>query len=56
MRFLLTTFGISLLCSAGMSQAFCDDILATQVLCLTEEAEEIKICASQHPETGDPVL
>ena len=56
MRFLLTTFGISLLCSAGMSQAFCDDILATQVLCLTEEAEEIKLCASQHPETGDPVL
>ena len=56
MRSLLTKFGVSLLCSAGMAQAFCDDILATQVLCLTEEADEIKVCSSQHPETGDPVL
>lgn len=56
MRSFLTNFGVSLLCSAGMAQAFCDDILATQVLCLTEEADEIKVCSSQHPETGDPVL
>ena len=56
MRSFLTKFGVSLLCSAGMAQAFCDDILATQVLCLTEEADEIKVCSSQHPETGDPVL
>ncbi|NIZ13393.1 hypothetical protein [Phaeobacter sp. HF9A] len=56
MRSFLTVFGASLLCSAGMAQAFCDDILATQVLCLTEDADEIKVCASQHPETGDPVL
>ncbi len=56
MRSFLTKFGVSLLCSAGMAQAFCDDILATQVLCLTEDADEIKVCSSQHPETGDPVL
>ena len=42
--------------SASMASAFCDDILATQVLCLTEEAEEIKLCASSHPETGAPAL
>lgn len=56
MRSFLTKFGVSLLCSAGMAQAFCDDILATQVLCLTEDADEIKVCSSQHPEIGDPVL
>ena len=56
MRSFLTKFGVSLLCSAGMAQAFCDDILATQVLCLTEDADEIKVCTSQHPETGDPVF
>lgn len=56
MRSFLTIFGVSLLSSAGVAQAFCDDILATQVLCLTEEADEIKVCSSQHPETGDPVL
>lgn len=56
MRSFLTKFGVSLLCSAGMAQAFCDDILATQVLCLTEDADGIKVCSSQHPETGDPVL
>ncbi len=56
MRSLLTIFGVSLLSSAGVAQAFCDDILATQVLCLTEEADEIKVCSSQHPETGDPVF
>lgn len=56
MRSFLTKFGVSLLCSAGMVQAFCDDILATQVLCLTEDADEIKVCSSQHPEIGDPVL
>jgi hypothetical protein len=55
-RSFLTKFGVSLLCSAGMAQAFCDDILATQVLCLTEDADEIKVCSSQHPEIGDPVL
>lgn len=56
MRSFLTKFGVSLLCSAGMAEAFCDDILATQVLCLTEDADEIKVCSSQHPEIGDPVL
>lgn len=56
MRSFLTKFGVSLLCSAGMAQAFCDDVLATQVLCLTEDADEIKVCSSQHPEIGDPVL
>lgn len=56
MRSFLTIFGVSLLSSAGVAQAFCEDILATQVLCLTEEADEIKVCSSQHPETGDPVL
>lgn len=56
MRSFLTVFGASLLCSAGMAQAFCDDILATQVLCLTEDADEIKVCASAHPETASPVL
>ncbi|MGV6811563.1 MAG: hypothetical protein ACWA47_04910 [Brevirhabdus sp.] len=39
-----------------MAHAFCDDILATQVLCLTEEADEIKVCATSHPETGAPAL
>nr|WP_255729586.1 hypothetical protein [Epibacterium sp. Ofav1-8] len=52
----MTIFGVSLLSSAGVAQAFCDDILATQVLCLTEDADEIKVCSSQHPETGDPVF
>lgn len=56
MRSLVKTSGTILLCSASMAQAFCDDILATQVLCLTEEAEEIKLCATQHPETGAPAL
>ncbi|ATG45604.1 hypothetical protein [Phaeobacter piscinae] len=56
MRSFLTIFGVSLLSSAGVAQAFCDDILATQVLCLTEDADEIKVCTSQHPETGDPVF
>jgi len=55
-RSFLTIFGVGLLSSAGVAQAFCDDIMATQVLCLTEEADEIKVCSSQHPETGDPVL
>ncbi|MEL0438880.1 hypothetical protein [Phycobacter sp. K97] len=55
-RLLATTFGIGLLWSTIMAQAFCDDILATQVLCLTEDAEEIKVCASSHPETGAPAL
>jgi hypothetical protein len=56
MKSRLATFVLGWLCSAGIAQAFCDDILATQVLCLTEEAEEIKVCASQHPEMGTPVL
>lgn len=56
MRSLIPTCGLGLLCSASMAQAFCDDILTTQVLCLTEEAEEIKVCATEHPETGAPAL
>lgn len=46
----------ALICAGGAAHAFCDDILATQVLCLTEEAEEIKICASKHPVTEAAAL
>lgn len=49
-------FGAALL-AAGQAQAFCDEgILQTDVLCLTEEAEEIKACRTEHPETGGGVL
>lgn len=49
-------FGAVML-AAGQAQAFCDEgILQTDVLCLTEEAEEIKVCRTLHPETGGDVL
>lgn len=49
-------FGAALL-AAGQAQAFCDEgILQTDVLCLTAEAEEIKVCRTAHPETGGGVL
>ncbi|WP_417250624.1 hypothetical protein [Celeribacter sp.] len=51
--FLLTA---ALISTANAAHAFCEDILATQVLCVTEEADEIKVCASEHPETGAPAL
>ncbi|MCC1481154.1 HGGxSTG domain-containing protein [Roseibaca sp. Y0-43] len=42
---------------AAQAQAFCDEgILQTDVLCLTAEAEEIKVCRTAHPETGGGVL
>jgi len=55
-RLLTTAFGLGLMCSTGVAQAFCDDILATKVLCLTEDADEIKVCSTRHPETGAPAL
>ncbi|WP_417263328.1 hypothetical protein [Celeribacter sp.] len=56
MRFFTPCFPLALLSSTAGAHAFCDDILATQVLCVTEEAEEIKLCAAQHPETGAPAF
>ena len=54
MRKFLTA--ISLL-AAGQAQAFCDEgILQTQVLCLTSEAEEIKLCHSVDPATEGDML
>lgn len=49
-------FGAALL-AAGQAQAFCDEgVLETDVLCLTEEAEEIKVCRTVHPETETEML
>lgn len=56
MRFFTPCFTLALLSSTAGAYAFCDDILATQVLCVTEEAEEIKLCGVQHPETGAPAF
>ncbi|MBW6418656.1 hypothetical protein [Celeribacter sp. PS-C1] len=56
MRFFTPCFTLALLSSTAGAHAFCDDILATQVLCVTEEAEEIKLCGAQHPETGAPAF
>lgn len=43
--------------AAGQAQAFCDEgILETDVLCLTEEVQEIKVCRTTHPETQGDVL
>ena len=45
------------LLAAGQAQAFCDEgVLQTDVLCLTEEVEEIKVCRTVHPETGAEML
>lgn len=45
------------LLAAGQAQAFCEaGILQTDVLCLTAEVEEIKLCRTTHPETGGDVL
>lgn len=43
---------LAFLAETGGAHAFCGDILATEVLCVTEDAEEIKLCAATHPETG----
>lgn len=45
------------LLAAGQAQAFCDEgILQTDILCLTEEAEEIKVCRTIDPATEGDVL
>lgn len=45
------------LLTAGQAHAFCDEgILQTDVLCLTEEADEIKVCRTVDPATEGDVL
>lgn len=49
-------FGAAML-AAGQAQAFCEEgFFQTDVLCLTEEVEEIKVCRSVHPETETEML
>lgn len=49
--------GAVFLAAAGQAQAFCDEgVLQTDVLCVTEEIEEIKLCRSVDPATEGDVL
>ncbi|WP_417271708.1 hypothetical protein [Celeribacter sp.] len=48
---------IAALLVANQAHAFCDEgILETDVLCVTEEAEEIKLCRTVHPMTEMEML
>lgn len=43
---------IAAVLAAGQAHAFCDDgVLETDVLCVTEDVEEIKLCRAVHPMT-----
>ena len=48
---------IAAVLAASQAAAFCDEgILETDVLCVTEEAEEIKLCRTVHPMTEMEIL
>ena len=51
------TMTIAAVLAASQAAAFCDEgILETDVLCVTEEAEEIKLCRTVHPMTEMEIL